>query len=141
VVVHGIHPDTGKPYSWFDDALGPIKRDDLPPISAEEAQALVDDAAQLLVERFGYRAKPAKPSLRGNGGRTYSHIWRSKDYDFPCTLTGMERRDDSDGRIYAWVRTRDGTEHIVPKDELFPLRAATAPAARGRPIGALPQMS
>jgi hypothetical protein len=132
VVVDGVRPDTREPYSWFDGALGQIKRDDLPPISAEEAQTLVDDAAQLLVERFGYRAKPAKASLRGNGGKAYSHIWRSNDHDFPCTLTGMERRDDSGGRIYAWVRTRDGTEHIVPKDELVPAPGGNGAGGEGQ---------
>ena len=59
VVVDGVHPDTGKPYSWFDGAPGQIKHDDLPPIRAEEAQALVDDADRLLVEEFGFRLKPA----------------------------------------------------------------------------------
>jgi hypothetical protein len=48
---------------------------------------------------------------------TYSHIWRSKDHDFPCTPTGVEWRNDADGRIYVRVKTPDG-EHIVPKDEL-----------------------
>jgi hypothetical protein len=78
VVVDGVHPDTGKPYSWFDGAPGQIKHDDLPPISAEEAQAFVDDAARLLVEKFSFHLKPAKPSMRGNGGKTYSHKWQSR---------------------------------------------------------------
>jgi hypothetical protein len=119
VVVDGVHPETGKPYSWFGGAPGEVKHDDLPLIDAQGAQALVNDATRLLVEKFGYCAKLAKPP-RGNLGKTYSHIWRSKEYDFPCTPTGVERRDDSDGRIYAWVRTLDGTEHIVPKHELVP---------------------
>jgi hypothetical protein len=120
VVVDGIHPNTHQPYIWFDRVLGEIKHDDLPLIDAEVARTLVDHAARLLVEKFDYRLKPEKPSMRGNDGKTPSHMWRSKDYDFPCTPTGMEHRDDADGRIYAWVRTRDGAEHIVPKDELVP---------------------
>ena len=47
-----------------------------------------------------------------------SHIWRSRDHDHPCTPTGVEWRDDADGRIYVQVKTPDGTEHVVPKDEL-----------------------
>ena len=29
VIVHGIHPDTQKPYEWFGDAPGEIAREDL----------------------------------------------------------------------------------------------------------------
>src|SRR5262252_3432871 len=47
-----------------------------------------------------------------------SHIWRSRDHDHPCTPTGVEWRDDADGRIYVQVITPDGTEHVVTKDEL-----------------------
>jgi hypothetical protein len=67
VVVDGIHPDTQQPYAWFGGAPGEIARDDLPPISAEEAQTLIDDCVRCLVEGFGYRVKPTKPSRRGNG--------------------------------------------------------------------------
>jgi hypothetical protein len=72
VVVDGVHPDTGKPYSWFGGAPGQIKQDDLPQISAGEAQALVDDAARLLVEEFGYRCKTPKPQGNGAGGGDWS---------------------------------------------------------------------
>jgi hypothetical protein len=49
----------------------------------------------------------------------FTHIWRSKDHDFPCTPTGEEQRDD-DGRIYVRVRAPDGDSTFVPKDELIP---------------------
>jgi hypothetical protein len=61
IVVHGVHPATHQPYSWAGgDAPGKIRRDDLPYIHEEEARALVDDATKLLIEKFGYRLKPAK---------------------------------------------------------------------------------
>jgi hypothetical protein len=70
IVVHGVHPDTHKPYSWArGDAPGKIKHDDLPYIHEEEAHALVDDAVKLLIEKFGYRLKPAKPSAPGDDGK------------------------------------------------------------------------
>jgi hypothetical protein len=114
VVCFGVHPDTKQPYQWPKGEPGLIQRADLPYIREVEAQSRVDDLVRIL-EPFGYRVKP-----RGNGGAT--HIWKSKDHDFPCTPTGVERRDDS-GRIYASVVTPEGTEHIVPKDELVPARA------------------
>src|SRR5262249_44765999 len=52
------------------------------------------------------------------GDGSSSHIWRSKDYDYPCTPTGQEQ-PASDGRIYAWVKTPDGGQSCVPKDELI----------------------
>ena len=59
-----------------------------------------------------------------------THIWRSKDHDYPVTPTGVEH-PYKDGRTYAEVRQPDGTVTHVPKDELQPApRAAGAePAA------------
>lgn len=45
-------------------------------------------------------------------------IWRSQDHDFPVEFTG-EEYEGEDGRIYARVRTPDGGESVVPKDELI----------------------
>jgi hypothetical protein len=63
----------------------------------------------------------------------YSHVWRSKDYDYPCTPTGVEQRDDADGRIYARVKAQDGTESFVPKDELVPAEGGNGKAAGDEP--------
>ena len=51
-----------------------------------------------------------------------THIWRSQDYDFPCTPTG-EEQCDNDGRVYVRVRTPDGDSTFVPRDELAPAAA------------------
>ena len=53
-VVHGIHPDTHRPYDWHGGAPWQIPRADLPYIHEIEAQALVDDAVALLIADFGY---------------------------------------------------------------------------------------
>ena len=130
VAVDGLHPDTGRPYEWFGGSPLKVKHDDLPSIAADEAQAVLDDAEDVLAEKFGYRRSPGRPP--GNGGKTHSHIWRSKDHDFPCTPTGVEQRDDGDGRIYAWVRTPDGTGHIVPKDELITAQGGNGAGGEGQ---------
>jgi hypothetical protein len=57
-----------------------------------------------------------EPEPVGDG--SFSHIWRSKDHDYPCTPTG-EEQCGSDGRIYVRVRIPDGGQNFVPKDELF----------------------
>jgi hypothetical protein len=127
VVVQGIHPDTRRPYSWHGGAIWDVHRGDLPGITAEEAQQLVDDIAELLVNSFGYHRRDA----RSSSGKAYSHFWRSKNSDWPCTPTGVEHRD-ADGRIYAQVRSVDGTISLVPKDELVPTQAGNG-AAGGWP--------
>ena len=57
-VAFGIHPDTRKPYHWNGGGEpGKVKHSALPHINAAEARQLVDDAAALLVEQFGYRRR------------------------------------------------------------------------------------
>jgi hypothetical protein len=50
VVVHGKHPDTGKPYTWSGGEPWTVARDELPPLTAADAQAFLEDARKLLVE-------------------------------------------------------------------------------------------
>jgi hypothetical protein len=73
MVAFGIHPDTGKPYTWHGGEPGEkIKLADLPYISEAEAKQLVTDAAELL-KQFGYEPKAARPNKEtGNGGNTGS---------------------------------------------------------------------
>jgi hypothetical protein len=75
-VVHGIHPDTHRPYDWNGAAPGKIARQDLPYIHEYEAQALIDDAAELLCRDFGYqrkeKPKPKDRNGQGNGTADWS---------------------------------------------------------------------
>jgi hypothetical protein len=65
VVVFGMHPKTGKPYSWFGGDPCSIKHEDLPHVSEAEAKQFVADAVALLVKDFGYRVPPARPTETG----------------------------------------------------------------------------
>ena len=47
-------PIRKQPYRWHGGEPGQIRRDDLPLITADEAQALVEDLVELLVRDFGY---------------------------------------------------------------------------------------
>jgi Primase C terminal 2 (PriCT-2)/Bifunctional DNA primase/polymerase, N-terminal len=61
-VAFGIHPDTGKPYTWDGGEPGEVKVTDLPPITEAEARELMEDAADLLCTEHGYkRASKKKP--------------------------------------------------------------------------------
>jgi len=61
LVADGIHPDTGKPYRWFGGTPWEISHEDLPYISAEEAQKLVNDIVEMLCRDFGYTKKTDRP--------------------------------------------------------------------------------
>ena len=68
VVVDGVHPDTGKRYTWFGGDLTQVSRYDLPHLNEAEARILVQDVVELLVTEHGYAlgaSRPNKPN--GNG--------------------------------------------------------------------------
>lgn len=65
LVVDGIHPDTGQPYDWRGGVPGDVKRGDLPAIDERTARALVEAAAALLVDRYGYR-RVSQPKTKAN---------------------------------------------------------------------------
>jgi hypothetical protein len=66
-VAHGIHPGTKKPYGWFGGDPTTIAYDDLPYISAEEAEQLQRDITALLGRDFGYVDAGGRPARKGNG--------------------------------------------------------------------------
>jgi hypothetical protein len=79
VVLFGVHKDTGKPYTWFGGEPGKVRSEDLPYITAAEAQSLVDDAARLLVDQFGYTLAAQRPKeqakANGQAAPDGSHDW------------------------------------------------------------------
>jgi hypothetical protein len=68
-IADGIHPDTGKPYSWRDGSSPPdVKHEALPFISQADAYALFNDAVDLLIREHGYRRKPRNGNGEAGGG-------------------------------------------------------------------------
>jgi RecA-family ATPase len=65
----GQHPDTLKPYTWIGGAPGDVAREELPYIRQADAEAIVDDAAKILVEEYGFQVvkRTSKPKKSGNG--------------------------------------------------------------------------
>ena len=58
LVARGIHPDTGKPYSWHGGRPGDVHLSELPELGEPEAQALMSDAVALLVRDHGSVGAP-----------------------------------------------------------------------------------
>ena len=73
LVAEGIHPDTKQPYRWFGGEPWEIKHEDLPYISAQEAQQLVDDITEMLCRDFGYSRKQDRPKRRGKGNGPFAN--------------------------------------------------------------------
>ena len=65
-IVHGIHPGTGKPYSWHGGSPITVPRGDLPYVRSADLVAFLDKAAAVLVEQFGFR--DCKPNGQAPGG-------------------------------------------------------------------------
>ena len=72
VVAFGIHPDTKQSYAWFGGEPGVIRREELPALNEAQAQQLVDDATELLVQEFGYTRAKARPKAKGSPGKNGS---------------------------------------------------------------------
>jgi Bifunctional DNA primase/polymerase, N-terminal len=65
VIVAGIHPDTGKPYSWHGGSPLTVRREELPYIRREDAVAILAKVSKLLIEEFGFQIVGSK--TKGNG--------------------------------------------------------------------------
>jgi hypothetical protein len=78
LVVHGRHPD-GMDYRWHGGEPWRIRRDELPNIHEHEAQALINDAATLLINAWGYRPTRAVAAPKSNGvspGNGGEAVWK-----------------------------------------------------------------
>jgi hypothetical protein len=76
------------------------------------------------------------PNGQNGSENSYTHVWRSHEADWPCTLTGREG-PEPDGQVFVEI-TREDSVTFVPKDELVTFaawrdeqaRAAKPPALR-----------
>jgi hypothetical protein len=124
VVVHGTHPDTGKPYSWHGNR-GPdtVARELLPPIDEAEAHRLIGHCADILVQQFGFTEVAA---VSANGG---AHVGSERGpVDAEAELAAMTPDNVNDVHIRAipsllW-------RAINPNDVVTQVAAATMAMAQ-----------
>jgi hypothetical protein len=64
IVAFGLHKDTGKPYRWHGGEPGAIKRDDLPYVRKDDAQAFLNAAVDLLTRDFGFKLLATKQQAK-----------------------------------------------------------------------------
>jgi putative DNA primase/helicase len=65
-VADGIHPDTGRPYSWPAGSPDRVPLDQIPPITLGQAQAIIAGARELLIANGGVEEKRPR-KCKGNG--------------------------------------------------------------------------
>ena len=66
-VAAGLHPEIHQPYTWTPPLWTPeqtVTRDELPPITEEEAEAFINECADYLISNYGYQPRVG---LAGNG--------------------------------------------------------------------------
>jgi hypothetical protein len=121
VVAHGIHPDAKQPYIWHGGTPWDVPASKLPPITEAEARALLDDAAALLVERFGYRDAHPESRTVGEGKNA-----RDLDTLEANILDGVELHDSL--RDLAWFLVLAGTpSHVAIRHLRALMNSSAAP--------------
>jgi Bifunctional DNA primase/polymerase, N-terminal/D5 N terminal like len=87
VVAFGLHPDTQKPYTWYGGEPGDVTRAQLPSITEDEAKELVEAAAKLLIDEYGYAVhvtgatkKPRAPATNGGDQTTTTILDTSQQH-------------------------------------------------------------
>jgi RecA-family ATPase len=103
-VAFGLHPKTGKPYSWHGGEPGEkIKHEDLPYITEAEAQQIVAGAAELL-KQFGYQPKTRRSEKSSGNGSDNSRGQADWSWLVENILQGRELHDsirDLAGKLIA----------------------------------------
>ena len=80
IVVHGIHPDIHKPYSWHGGEPWTTPREQLPYAREAEARAFLDQASQLLIDNFGFVHKGGSKQKATNGAASDTEHHRRADW-------------------------------------------------------------
>jgi hypothetical protein len=105
-VAFGIHPDTQRPYDWGDKSPLDVKRSELPYIHHWEARELVQAAAKLLIDNFGYQIpepRPASPKRNLPPGE-------SRPYSGEASPDALKALDDAcDAILSAPCGAQEGT--------------------------------
>jgi hypothetical protein len=96
VVVHGIHPDIHRPYSWHGGSPFEIRRSDLAGMTAQEAQSLVEDIIAMLIRNFEYQ-RPQQPKPNGSA--------QPADHDWGNCLSHLDSHDHDTAFAMKLVRS------------------------------------
>jgi hypothetical protein len=111
LVVHGIHPDTKRPYTWTGGEPWTVDRSELPEITEAEARAFLDEASELLTEQFGFGSAADKETDDKNPFLEHAEqVLGAPNWDKPISniLSGEDLHDST--RDLAAMKIAAGTE-------------------------------
>jgi hypothetical protein len=79
VIVHGIHPDTKRPYGWFGRTPFETPLANLPQIQEHDAKELLADSIDLLVKEHGYVLAPERETKPDGGAASadWKHLFEA----------------------------------------------------------------
>jgi hypothetical protein len=79
VVVHGMHPETKRPYEWPRGSPFDVPFSKLPYISEQDAREQLDDCVDLLVREHGYSTpqmeRPAQDGKPNGGSADWGYLY------------------------------------------------------------------
>jgi Bifunctional DNA primase/polymerase, N-terminal len=123
-IVDGIHPDTRRPYSWHAErTLLNTPRHDLPEINEAEARSLVDLAAEMLVEKFGFQVDHGN----ANGADMFAGSTNGRANGKTDAVYDSDGRLDVEATLAAMQPSGASVNEIQPKVILSLLQRATPP--------------
>jgi Protein of unknown function (DUF3987)/Bifunctional DNA primase/polymerase, N-terminal len=68
IIVHGIHPETGKDYSWHGGEPGDVTRSELPVLTEAMARDFIELATTVMDAAGWIRKEDRKPKTNGHAG-------------------------------------------------------------------------
>jgi hypothetical protein len=86
-VCYGVHPDTGKPYSWHGAELYNTQQADLPMVTEIEVNELLDQITAMLAKEFGFAAGGRATNASANGS---NGVDRAGFLDVDSELSDMQ---------------------------------------------------
>ncbi|AYB49592.1 hypothetical protein CJJ19_09220 [Candidatus Williamhamiltonella defendens] len=118
-VAFATHPDTGKPYEWVTEQnLADIRQDQLPLITVEQAQALIDYFESIIHEDWERVDKGQSGKVKDNGltdsERLLNHLKPKVNVSTERLKTALEEVDAED--YHEWVRVGMALYHQYSGD-------------------------
>jgi len=99
LVVHGIHPDTKRPYTWLSGApWDALHVKDLPLLTEEVASEFLRDAVELLTAEYGYTIDEGEDIGGANGAADWGHLINN-------ILTGADLHESIARLAFSFVAT------------------------------------
>jgi P4 family phage/plasmid primase-like protien len=144
LVAYGIHPDTGKPYSWPDGSPETVHFDDLPVVNSDHLRSFVEEAGRIIRKAGGRTkdeidGKAAKPAPTGAKRIDFGTPSGDKDFFKEVNRAALGAIEDWLPEIFRSAKQESGTGawRVTSADLQRPLQEdiSVHPVHGGRDFG------